>query len=62
MAYFFSFASQFILLLSIFHSVTGHGFVHNVVVAGKAYSGWNPFVDPYAVAYTLVTDPALNGA
>jgi len=29
--------------------VVGHGFVHNVVVGGQSYPGWNPFTDPYVV-------------
>ncbi|EAU91503.2 hypothetical protein CC1G_01992 [Coprinopsis cinerea okayama7 len=42
-----------IFLLSLFlplwwiQAAAGHGFVHNVVIGGQSYPGWNPFSDPF---------------
>jgi len=38
-----------LFLLIYIPSVLGHGYVHNVVVGGQSYPGWNPFSDPYVV-------------
>ncbi|KAI0051245.1 lytic polysaccharide monooxygenase [Auriscalpium vulgare] len=37
-----------ISLATLLPPVKGHGFVHFVSSNGQNYTGWNPFVDPYA--------------
>ncbi|KAF9049936.1 glycosyl hydrolase family 61-domain-containing protein [Panaeolus papilionaceus] len=44
-AYLLVFFSLF--LSTLLETVSGHGFVHSVVIGGQTYPGWNPFSDPY---------------
>ncbi|KAF8973153.1 glycoside hydrolase, partial [Flammula alnicola] len=47
-------------LLSVLRLAAGHGFVHNVVIGGLSYPGWNPFVDPYTDTPPRVVRKVLN--
>jgi hypothetical protein len=45
--------SFFALYFTFIVIVAGHGYVHEVLIDGQDYPGWNPFADPYVQAQPL---------